>query len=254
MKPIPILVVTNAIALGLVAILFLKQEDLKSQLSSGRTSLRADNGSDNGEMSARLKKLEERLRVRADGDDTELASGVPTDTDNASSDGTAATEGGLPPLTDEQMEELRSGSKDAVMEDFRKRVRLAQELNQREDRSNRVKDRLDELASDSKIAPLNDEQKDKVVAITFASQERSRNMWRKMRDLGDMSREERRDFMRTEFDSLRAEMQKDLESVVPAADAKTLIDSNLMFSGARGMFGGDTGGTARRGRRGGAGR
>ncbi len=239
MKAAPILIVTNAIALGLVAILFLKQEDLKTQIASKRTATRSDSGDDSQDLQARLNKLEERLRVRASMGEDGLASAesgdvrVPAGTD---AEGGAARPTTAPgeALTDEKAVALRDGEKDPVMEDFRKKVALAQELNQIEQRANRVKDRLDELASDSKIARLSDAQKDKIVKIAFAASERQRDMWRNMRgntDLEGLSRDERREHFRTTMEEFRTETQKQLEEVVPAADAKTLVESNVVNAG-----------------------
>ena len=58
MKALPILVVTNALALGLVLLLYLQQEDLKSQISNPRSSATSrDVPADIG-FASRIAKLE----------------------------------------------------------------------------------------------------------------------------------------------------------------------------------------------------
>ena len=57
MKAIPILIITNALALGLVIVLFLQQEDLQTQLSSNRSGGVRDVPADTGQND-RIAKLE----------------------------------------------------------------------------------------------------------------------------------------------------------------------------------------------------
>ena len=81
------------------------------------------------------------------------------------------------------------------------------------------------------------------VAIPRSSTQTRRavpDVWRKLRetnDLRNMSRDERTAVMRTGFDNLRVEAQKSLEDVMPAADAKTIIE-DAIGGGDRGMWGG----------------
>jgi|GEM_PF-6870883 len=63
MKLVPILVVTNALALGLAILLYFQQEDLKSQVGSARSTpvRRADAPVDTAELYDRLARLESRF-------------------------------------------------------------------------------------------------------------------------------------------------------------------------------------------------
>jgi len=124
------------------------------------------------------------------------------------------------------------------MELFRRRVRRAEELNSAEERFRRVAERIDRLVQSNRIAPLSPKQK-KFVAKTLLDTRRAiPNIWRKIRennDLGNMSREERGQLIRSEYEGLRVEAQKALEETIPAADAKTILDDSMQDRGFGGF-------------------
>lgn len=249
MKLAPVLVVTNVLALALVVVLWVQQGDLEARLGSSRSGTRrADVPADTAALQDRIERLEARLAAR----------GAPAEADVS-----------YPPLSIEEAPDtpsLAASNKGdggeaapafdpAEMEVFRQKVKRAQELNAEEEQVNRVIGRIDQLAADNKIGALTRKQKKTVAHTILRARRAIPDVWRKIRennDLRAMSREERGAVMRTEFDSLRVEAQKSLEDVMPAADAKTIID-DAMGGGDRGMWGGMRGGPggARGPRRGG---
>ena len=66
MKTVPILVVTNALALGLIILLYVQQEDLKSQLGSSRNGARREEVPvDTTELQDRILRLEARYGAQS---------------------------------------------------------------------------------------------------------------------------------------------------------------------------------------------
>jgi hypothetical protein len=256
MKAVPILVVTNALALGLVVVLFVQQGDLESQLNATRTpTARHTDVVEEGAVEDRIARLERLLKATGGGADVgfDLPEGPgPGGEPAMAADGPAA--GGEAEAGAEAGVESGGAYDPQEMERFRKKVRRAIELNGQEDRVTRVVDRLDGLISENKIAPLTPKQKTSVAETILAAQQKIPEVFRRLRESGsfnDVPREERRQLVRAEIDSLRGETQKELESTVPAADAKTIMDDYLsdMFRGpGRGGFGRPPGGGRTSGR------
>ena len=130
------------------------------------------------------------------------------------------------------------------MEGFRNHVRVAQKLNQREDRVNREIERIDKLISDSKIAPLNPKQKAHVAEQLIVYREARgiafRGLWQSpevQNAPDDQRRTVLRETMTTLSEKLKADAQAGLEKVMPATDAKEVLDASR---------GGDRGGMTRR--------
>ena len=251
MKAVPILVVTNALALGLVALLFVQQSDLESQLNSTRTTTarRVDVTEEEG-VQDRIARLERLMSARsgegggldllpaetAAGEELPTGAGGPAPGSDAAS---AAAEGAASELASYEPQE---------MERFRRKVRKAVELNSEEDQVGRVVDRIDGLIGENKIAPLTTKQKSSVARTILSARGKIPLIFRRLRESGafsDVPREERGQIIRAEFENLRIEAQKELENTVPAADAKTILDDSRADRGGmwRGM--GDMGGRGR---------
>jgi hypothetical protein len=220
MKLVPLLVVTNALALAAVVVLFFQQQELESRLASGRASTPARTAEPPPEIvDARLERVERELALRP----AQEAPAPPQALPEGSSEPQAAPEApeatwggaGAPDLTAGQMEV------------FRKRVRRAGELNAQEDRMNTVLESVDRLVTERKIAPLSPAQRTKAAETILAVRDKAPAIFRKFwTDPGfrELPEEQRRASIRAEVDTLRSEAQKALEEVLPAADAKTLIE------------------------------
>ncbi|MHC4549798.1 MAG: hypothetical protein ACYTEZ_13580 [Planctomycetota bacterium] len=250
MKAVPVLVLTNALALGLVVLLFFQQSDLESQLNSGRTSAprRTELVEDSAGMQDRIARLERLLAAQRRGDaPAGEAEGLARSAGDPAA-GSSEPAGDLPPAA----EAGPSGLADydpREMEQFRRKVRRANQLNDQEDQVQRVVTRLDTLVGENKIAPLTPKQKERVAETILATRGQVPQIFRRLREsgaFGETSREERGQMIRAEFESLRVEAQKQLEEVVPAADAKTIMDDSM---GDRGGFGGFGRGLPQRPRR-----
>ena len=246
MKAVPILAITNAIALAAVLLLYMQQSDLESQLKSARSGGRATSSSvDEAGLEARLLA---RLRGQIPG----AALSAPTETrDEARVTGDksdeplasdAAPRGEGPPVLEGR-----------PMESFRANVRRAQDLNREEDRVSQVVETLDRLISENKIGTLNAAQRKAVARTILGARDKIPTIWRKFRsdpELRALPREERGTIMREEMTEIRTEAQKELENTVNAADATTIMEEAMRSS--RGMFGrGDRGTTRVRGSDGG---
>jgi hypothetical protein len=234
MKIVPVLAITNALALALAIYLFVQQGELKSQGGTRR--------SDAGEV-ARLEKriasLERQLGQASEMRGIEPAPAGETASyaapaggsgeDAAGGDetgvlGAQASDGAAAP--DAPQEDY--GQKE--MDVFRKKVRKALELNSEEDQKVRIFDRIDELVKQNKIAPLAPKQKDGVASTVLAYRRKIPEVWRKVTEGGameGMSREERGRIVRAEYDALRTEAQRALEEFMPAVDAKTYLDETM---------------------------
>jgi hypothetical protein len=246
MKTVPILAVTNALALALAIFVYVKQGE--TQTASRRSdSVR----SESAEIAQLKMEIEDLKRANAArGYVPEAASDVPTLPSRA---GPAPHEGVHPaPLASQPVEEgtdapAAGGGEEfnpQEMETFRKKVRKANELNDTEEQVKRVTDRLDELVRDNKIAPLNPRQKEAVATTVLAYRKKIPTVWQKLRASGTLentTNEERGRIMRAEFDTLRTEAQRALEEFMPAVDAKTYLDDSMretMRGGLGGGFGG----------------
>jgi len=232
MKAVSILAITNAVALGAALLLFLEVEDLKGQVGTSRSDSRGGT-----EVSIDIEDFE-ALRGRVDRHDEQFAikgarSGAPIakaadDATAADATGEAIDRGYASGKFDEEVARA-----DPAMDGFRNRVRLAEKMNQREDRVNREVERIEKLISDSKIATLNPKQMtqvaDKLIEYRDSRGMMFRGMWQRPEIQNAAEGERRevfRDLMKTESETLSATAQKDLEKIMPAADAKTLLDAS----------------------------
>jgi len=244
MKAVPILVITNALALGLAIFLYVQQQDMKTQLSSSRTSApRREVAADTRALNGRIEALERHLAsvdagdVPAGGMAPDLVAETAGEEPEAV-DAPAGTD--APASADDEPVGGGYASAGAAMETFRKRVARAIELNEQEQRVDRVARGLDRLVEGNRIAPLNDDQKQAVARSILGTREKLPQVWRKIRGLPDGTpREERMNVARTEFEAIRAEAQQEIEGIVPAADAKVIIETQLRSPrGAMRGFGG----------------
>ncbi len=242
MKAVPILVISNVIALALVAYLWMGQADLEAKVDNRRTQAErgADPAYDDSSMNEQWKRrMEAELASLRQGAVAEGGGMVPFSGDG--SDAPTAVEGGGTETADATAEGTEvTVAADPAMETFRKKVAEANELNREEDRINRVVEDIDKLSADNKIASLSAKKKIRVAKSLLGARGRIPQIWTRIRennDLRSMPREEMRTLFQTEFDSLKAEAQKDLEGFVAAADAKTIVDESLsrrnMFRGNR---------------------
>ncbi|MEM8883778.1 MAG: hypothetical protein AAGD14_06915 [Planctomycetota bacterium] len=233
-KAVPILVITNVIAFGVAVMAFVKVDEISSQPSSKRQSARRDVASgDVQRLEAKVADLESKLS-RASFLKSNPSSEIGVDAAGVEDAG-KAIERSIP-----SVDGMPSGDggfdADAVaaspgFEDFRKQVKLANEVNQKEDRINRAMSRMDELAGNARIGALSDKQKRKAAETLVGAQERSGLIWRGLmqrEDLRSLPDDERRtafrEAYRTERDTIRTETQTELEGMMPAADAKVLMD------------------------------
>lgn len=250
MKTVPILVVTNALALGLIILLYVQHEDLKSQMGSSRNGAtrRDEVPVDSAELQDRIARLEARYGA-AESVATEKAEEARVGEEGGEP---AAAEGRTPGveelLADGGMDELLKMSP-AEMESFRAKVRVALQMNAREDRLRDVMRRIDRLVEQNRISPLNDDQKKRVGEVFETMRRSGGDVWRRVRennDLSNMDWSERMQLFQAEYDSLRVEAQKSLEEVLPAADAKLITEEAMRGGGRGGMRGMWSGGSSRR--------
>jgi len=239
MKAIPILVITNAVALGLGLMAYLELDDVKSQRGAMRqtSSREGAQGDDHTqEVVQDLRGQIARLQAKVDtlSAETSGAVGAPA---SADAEGGKAIDRSYP-VPAEFAEETELARPD--FEYFRERVRLAQDANEKEERLNQQIDRLDSLITENRIGPLSDGQKKKAAEILLDTREKSRLIFRGLRErqeLQNLPREQQREAWRTAFqkerDSINSAAQKSLEELMPAADAETLMaSSGRDFGGA----------------------
>ena len=244
MKAVPILIITNALALGLGLMAYLHADDIQAQRGSNRQSSSRATAEGNDYYDAQIADLKREIaRLSADrglppGDGLTDAGAMGSDADSgAAIDRTVAS----PETFDETLEMERPG-----FDYFRDRVRLAQDENEKEDRVNREIDRLETLISSNRIGTLSNTQKKAAAQTLIENRSKTRLIWRGLREsinTEGMSREDQRtafrDAYRKQADEIKVETMKSLETVMPAADAETLLENS------RGDFGGRAGGTTR---------
>lgn len=257
MKIVPILAITNALALALAIFLYVKLDELSTKVGSRRSDVVRSDTAGTADLEMRVAELE---HANARGHE-------PAATPDASAHGAPSASGGAgahgggtdaPPLATPASEEAAAAALAAAagetqelgpqeMQAFRKNVKKAIDLNDEEEQKNRVIDRLDELVKENRIAALNPRQKEGVATTVLAYRKKIPDVWKKLRDSGafeNTSREDQGKMFRSEFDALRADAQRSLEEFIPAADAKTYLDDS-MRDAMRG-FGGRAGGSGGR--------
>ena len=253
MKAVPILVITNALALALVVVLLVRQQGIESRLGTQRSA--GDRGSvaiDTAALDERINHLEHLLATGARRAALPVESAEPAAIDTIT-EGATATPGSDDIVGEEgPAPEMRFEPQE--MEVFRSKVRKALELNRDEDWVQRVEVRLDNLIEKNRIAVLSPKQKRQVAGHLLDYRRQVPRVFGRLRESGALegaSREERREVVRSEFGRLRTEAQTEMENIVPAADAKTILeDAAADRSLMRGGFdmGASGGGSSRRGR------
>ncbi|MGQ0615042.1 MAG: hypothetical protein ACT4PV_15010 [Planctomycetaceae bacterium] len=239
MKAAPLLVLTTALSLGGVILLFVQQQELQDKLagatrsSSSRASAEPDSA-----MAARVQFLEAELR--------RLASAVPAGERTApaaSSDGAVAAPADAPAARASEAPAAVDGAAtqaelpSAAMDVFRRNVRRAIELNGEDDQGQRVIDQIDRLIERSAIGAMSDSQKTRAAKTVLTAQKKIPELWRAAfanPQNRELPREQRAEMVRVEFEALRAETQKELEAFLPAPDAKKVAEETL--GGGRGRM------------------
>ncbi|MGH7162075.1 MAG: hypothetical protein ACREID_01220 [Planctomycetota bacterium] len=241
MKPVAILAVTNALALGLVVVLYVQHDDLSDQLASGGRASSSRRLEAEEFDPARIDRLvrEKVLELMA------ADAGGPGAAAKTEGAGGPSGERAEPPAF--PTDAAATGSPEPLdgpaMESFRKQVRRAVELNQDEDQVKQVIERLDRLVEERQIGALTDPQKEKAAKTLVATRRKIPEIWRKvMADAGgqQIAWEERRNLIQTEYATLRASAQKEMEEYLPAPDAKRIAEDALRDRGA-GLIGASQG-------------
>ncbi len=236
MKTLPILVITNALALGLAIFVYVKQGE--NQGAARRSDGTRSEASEVAQLRTRIEELELGARAYRSpaASDVPFESGAPAAAKGATSH---ASEGGeaelaAPPAARPAVEPGATGSEEfdpQEMEVFREKVKKANELNQEEEQKKGIVDGIDRLVRENKIAPLTPSQKEAVATTVIVSRRKGMDVWKKLRESGTLdgtaNREERGRIVRAEMETLRAETQRALEDIMPAADAKTYLDETL---------------------------
>lgn len=222
MKIVPILAITNALALGLAIYVYVEQG------ANRGGSLRSDIVRTDPIEAARLEmrihdlELAARMREAPPAQEAQVADPVAP----ASSD-TPPLASGLPAGERADPAAAKVEFNPREMETFRKKVRKANELNDAEEQKNRIVEGVDRLVKENKIAPLTPAQKEKLADTVIVSRKKGLDMWRKLREAGALegtNREDRGRVVRQEMETLRTETQRALEEFMPAVDAKTYLD------------------------------
>lgn len=227
MKAAPILAVTTALSLGGVALLYVQQQELREQLAGGG---RAKSEQPDPVVLSRIERLEQRTLAES------RAEAPPAPASMATSDAGGGGQEPLPTFAEPRSEE----DYDPVeMERFRKKVKRAIELNNEEEQRLQVMEQLDRMIERSAIGAMSAAQKEKVARTVIASRAKARAIWPRLfgsPENRDLPMEQRRELIRVEMETIRAEAQKELETIVPAADAKKIADEQLQQG--RGFFAG----------------
>ena len=263
MKALPILVITNALALGLALILMVEQQDLKSQLGAARSRparpSAGDPGLAAGAARERIGALERQLSTLLDslGDPTiPVGDGAGVEPSLGEEEASGGSNGGgmfgLPPIEEEgELEPGEEPATDPRMELFRRQVRRANQLDSVEDRRVRVERSLDRLVEQNRIGQLDATQKKAVTTKLMAARGQVSTIWARLREdpaIRELPREERWQAMRTQYEDFRTKTQRELEKVVPAADAKVIAEVAMRDAGRGGGRPSTGGGGRSRGR------
>jgi hypothetical protein len=237
MKAVPILVITNMLALGLAVAALMDSGDTPSSSSrSSRASSERSGAQGNDYYDAQIADLKAEI-ARISSDRATVKATPAGESSKLSEDGKEIDrsygEGEL---------DADAVKADPAFADFRARVRLAGEANEREDSINREVERMDELISDNKIGTLDKAQKTRVAEQLIDHRSKTRMVWRGLmnrEDLRSLPQDERRnayrEASRKEQETIKAESMKVLEGIMPAADAQTLMESGRGGMGGRSM-------------------
>jgi len=235
MKALPILVVTNALALGLAGLLYLQQDEMKSQIAASRSGAgrRAQPAPDEDEIVERvLARLPSRAAAASSVGDARVER-EPAAAPLAAADGRATpagTQESAPPTFPSESGEAGSVADPAEMESFRRKVRLALDLNRDEDEVRGVVESIDGLVSKGQLGSISDVQKEKAARAVIQTRRKIPQVWQKV--MGDPNNQtlgwdQRRQILQTEMGALRAAAQKEMEEYLPSPDAKKIADETL---------------------------
>lgn len=234
MKIVPVLAITNALALALAIYVYFEQGSNRG--GSLRSDVVRTDPIETARLEIRINELERALATKgrepsAVAPDalghgaTEDPAGAPAGSDPASSLASQPPEALADPAGAVE-EEFNPRE----METFRKKVKKANELNDAEEQKNRIIDGIDRLVKDNKIAPLNPAQKESVANTVVVSRRKGIDVFRKLRESGTLEGANREDMgrlVRQEMETIRTETQRALEEIMPAADAKTYLDETM---------------------------
>jgi len=234
-----LLAITTALSLGGVILLYVQQQELKEQLGAGSRAPteRGRDPHDDPALLSRLELLERRM--------LEQASTAPLPAPAPPAE-TKPGEGstGLPTFPEESAESAEGATPQTFdpreMETFRHKVKRANELNAEEDQRRAVVEQLDRMIGRNTIGAMTSAQKERTAKTVVASRTKVWGSWQRVfqnPENRDLPMEQRRELVRSEGETIRAEAQKELETFLPAADAKKIVDEQLQ-QGARGFLGG----------------
>ncbi len=236
MRAAPILVLTTALSLGGVILLFVQQKELEDKLvGASRSSTSRVSAEPDSAMAARIAFLETELRRLAS-----VAPSADAPAPAASRDGSAPASAEAPARASDAPAAAEPAATQAelpaaAMDAFRRNVRRAIELNGEDDQSQRVVDQLDRLIERSAIGAMTDAQKGRAAKTVLVAQRKIPELWRVAfanPQNRELPREQRAEMVRVEYEALRAETQKELEAFLPAPDAKKVAEETL--GGGRG--------------------
>jgi len=231
MKAAPVLALTTALSLGGVILLFLKQQDLAERLSSTSRSSAPRAGSEPDAVATeRLVFLEAELRRLAAAVHAQDPATPAATTPGGAAAAPAAEPGRAADVPAADAPGTQADLPAPAMEVFRRHVRRALELNGEEDQGRRVVEQLDRLVERSAIGAMTATQKERAAKTILTAQRKLPDVWRKVfadAQGRELPREQRVEMVRVEVEALRAEAQKELETIVPAADAKKIAEETL---------------------------
>jgi hypothetical protein len=233
MKIVPVLAITNALALALAIYVYVEQGSNRG--GSVRSDVVRSDPIENARLEMRINELERLLAAKARESSgapdalahgtTEDPAGAPAGSDGASPLASQPPEAGADPAGSVE-EEFNPRE----MDTFRKKVKKANELNEAEDQKTRIIESVDRLVKENKIGPLTPAQKESVANTVVVSRKKGIDIWRKLRESGTLegtNREEMGRLVRQEVETIRTETQRALEEIMPAIDAKTYLDETM---------------------------
>jgi len=247
MKLVPLLIITNALALGGCIWLFLEQQDLSDRLATARNTGSSRAVAGDPALLSRLDQLEAQFNQRVAREraienafaDESLPADLPQGGEGAAQPVAGDPLSGL--LAGLEAEAQAEGAPDDAqvpvdlgsspkMDDFRRLVRRANDLNEEEDRVREVLGRLDRLVEGSRISPISEENKVAVARTLLTVRSSIRDRMRQASETTDVRSlppEQRREIFRTQIEAIQAETQSKLEQFLPAPDAKLVAESTL---------------------------
>ncbi|MFI5402149.1 MAG: hypothetical protein ACHQ1G_04370 [Planctomycetota bacterium] len=232
MKIVPVLAITNALALALAIYVYVEQGSNRG--GSVRSDVVRTDPIENARLEMRLNELERLLaaKARESAAPDALAHGTTEDPAGApaGSDGASPLASQPPEMGADPAGAVEEEFNPREMETFRKKVKKAQELNEAEDQKTRIVEGIDRLVKENKIGSLTPAQKESVANTVVVSRKKGIDIWRKLREGGGIdstNREEMGRIVRQEMETVRTETQRALEEIMPAIDAKTYLDETM---------------------------